>query len=251
MTLGALYDPAAPKPIWRWRCRTSGWPPRNGPGGGACARSAGKNCCWCSQRTVTRQKEPYISLEWTPAVECTDSDNPSNPFVSTSAHLAYRLAPYFGSPSLYFALPCATCTARDPDRYVGPWNRRTANPVLLIGNSEGDPATPYEDAVSTERELTRGGLLTLEWFGHTAFFQRRVRRHRGRALSDRQGTPVPRHRLAAGPRAGGGSRPRRRKRWTTGSPPSADHKAQKPGAAQRRGRAGDARSSAGPPAPRS
>jgi hypothetical protein len=41
----------------------------------------------------------------------------------------------------------------------------------LIGNSEGDPATPYEDAVSTEREMRNARLLTLKSFGHTAFRQ--------------------------------------------------------------------------------
>jgi pimeloyl-ACP methyl ester carboxylesterase len=119
-----------------------------------------------------RQQEPYFGIEWTAAVECTDSDNPSNPFVWPFwARLADREAPYFGSLWVYFALPCATWPARDRDRYTGPWDRRTANPVLLIGNSQGDPATPYEDAVSTEREMANARLLTLDSFGHAAFGQ--------------------------------------------------------------------------------
>jgi pimeloyl-ACP methyl ester carboxylesterase len=171
MTLGALYDPAAStdlalalQDLWlasEERARGRAYTLR-------------KRLLPVLVRPThgLRQEEPYFGLEWTPAVECTDSDNPSNPFVWPFwARLADRLAPYFGSPWLYFALPCATWPARDPDRYTGPWNRRTANPVLLIGNSEGDPATPYEDAVSTERELGNARLLTLESFGHAAFFQ--------------------------------------------------------------------------------
>jgi pimeloyl-ACP methyl ester carboxylesterase len=122
------------------------------------------------RRGLLRQEEPYFGFEWTPAVQCTDSDNPSNPFVWPFwARKADRIGPYFGSAWLYFALPCATWPVRDPDRYTGPWDRRTANPVLLIGNRLGDPATRYEDAVSTQRRLADARLLMLNSFGHTAF----------------------------------------------------------------------------------
>lgn len=124
------------------------------------------------RRALVRQAEPYLGFEWGPAVQCTDSDNPSNPFVWPFwAHKADRIGPYFGSAWLYFALPCATWPVRDPDRYTGPWNRHTANPVLLIGNRLGDPATPYEDAVSTQRRMANARLLTLNSYGHTAFTQ--------------------------------------------------------------------------------
>ena len=45
------------------------------------------------------------------------------------------------------------------DRYTGPWNHRTASPILVIGNT-GDPITPY-------RDLARARLLTVNGFGHT------------------------------------------------------------------------------------
>ena len=118
--------------------------------------------------------EPYLGFEWTPAVECTDSDNPSNPWEwPRFARRADREAPYFGSPWLYYSLVCATWPAVDPDRYTGPWDRVTANPVLLIGNRLGDPATPYEDAVSTTRMMGNARLLTLDGYGHTAFRESR------------------------------------------------------------------------------
>ena len=72
----------------------------------------------------------------------------------------------FGSPWIYVSLPCATWPASDPDRYAGPWNRPTANPLLLIGNQLGDPATPYDDAERTAtRVLANVRLLTLDSFG--------------------------------------------------------------------------------------
>jgi pimeloyl-ACP methyl ester carboxylesterase len=116
-----------------------------------------------------QQDEPYLGLEWTAAVLCLDSLNPSNPFVWPHyARAADRLAPYFGSWWVYVvSQPCATWPASDPDRYAGPWNRERENPILLIGNTQ-DPATPYEDAQSTTRELGNARLLTLNTFGHIA-----------------------------------------------------------------------------------
>jgi len=123
-----------------------------------------------SRGVRTPEDEPYFGIEAGPAVQCTDSDNPSSPWLwPLYAHKADREAPYFGSIWVYFSLPCATWPATDVDRYTGPWNRRTANPLLLVGNSEGDPATPYEDAVSTTRRLADARLLTYQAWGHAAF----------------------------------------------------------------------------------
>ena len=116
-----------------------------------------------------RQEEPYFGIEWLPAVECTDSVNPDNPWQwPRFARLADRRAYPFGAAWVFFSQPCASWPADDPDRYSGPFDRRTANPILLIGNSLGDPATPYEDARQTEGILADARLLTLESFGHTA-----------------------------------------------------------------------------------
>ena len=61
--------------------------------------------------------------------------------------------------------------AEDPDRYLAPWDKQTANPLLLIGNRGGDPATPYDDARTTAtRRLADARLLTLDSFGHTAAY---------------------------------------------------------------------------------
>ena len=63
--------------------------------------------------------------------------------------------------------PCSTWPARSINRYAGPWNRRTASPVLVIGNTF-DPATPYRGALAMARQLGRARLLTLDGYGHTA-----------------------------------------------------------------------------------
>lgn len=121
--------------------------------------------------------EPYAGYEWTQAVECTDSLNPSNPWlwVRYARRADRESGSPFGSPWVFGALGCATWPVTDPDRYLGPWDLPTANPVLLIGNRLGDPATPYEDAVSTSKRLANARLLTLDIYGHAAFGGNRSR----------------------------------------------------------------------------
>lgn len=116
------------------------------------------------------EEEPYYGLEWFSAVTCTDSVNPDDPqaWPAVARALDAETGP-FGSPWTYYSLTCATWPAEDRDRYLGPWNRPTANPILLVGNSLGDPATPYEGAQASAGELADARLLTLDSFGHTAF----------------------------------------------------------------------------------
>jgi len=55
---------------------------------------------------------------------------------------------------------------RTADPYSGPWNRRPARPVLVVGNT-ADPATPYANAVAMAAQLSRARLLTVKGYGHT------------------------------------------------------------------------------------
>ncbi|HET8787745.1 MAG TPA: alpha/beta hydrolase [Actinomycetes bacterium] len=64
---------------------------------------------------------------------------------------------------------CEPWPGWDKDHYDGPWNRTTANPVLVVGNLF-DPATPYHGAVTVDRLLPRSRLLTLAGWGHTSLF---------------------------------------------------------------------------------
>ncbi|HEX3778344.1 MAG TPA: alpha/beta hydrolase [Pseudonocardiaceae bacterium] len=63
--------------------------------------------------------------------------------------------------------PCADWP-KSADTYQGPWNRPTANPILLIGNT-GDPATAYRDSVAMSHDLADARLLTVNQYGHTEF----------------------------------------------------------------------------------
>ena len=125
------------------------------------------------ERPQSRQvrQEPYAGVEWFNAVSCADTENPSNKMSwSTFAREADSEAPGFGPLWTYASTPCATWPVTDPDRYAGPWDKETANPILLIGNRQGDPATPYDDARTTTNRLADSRLLTLNSFGHTAAY---------------------------------------------------------------------------------
>jgi pimeloyl-ACP methyl ester carboxylesterase len=122
------------------------------------------------QERFGRQDEPYQQvLEGYAGVWCSDGDNPDDPSAwARAARAADRRWPYFGR-AWNWASICAVWPGQDRDRYAGPFNRRTANPVLVVGNLF-DPATRYQDAVSTERMLPRARLLTVEGWGHTSLF---------------------------------------------------------------------------------
>jgi hypothetical protein len=64
--------------------------------------------------------------------------------------------------------PCASWLARDPDRYSGPWDAKTRNPVLVIG-TRYDPNTGYANARRVAGLLGNAVLLTHDGYGHLSF----------------------------------------------------------------------------------
>jgi pimeloyl-ACP methyl ester carboxylesterase len=115
---------------------------------------------------------PYDnSFEAQSAVICTDGNHPKKAS-SWPAKTAARdkAAPYFGRAWGWIDVQCAssTWTVRDEDSYRGPFNRRTAKPVLLVGNY-WDPATNYRASVSSSRLLPNSRLLASNNWGHTAY----------------------------------------------------------------------------------
>jgi pimeloyl-ACP methyl ester carboxylesterase len=161
-TLGALYDP-------------SSWPALaellqeldtlTSPTRAAASLRA------LQRRLGLRAPEPYEQvLEGYAGVWCLDPKNPDHPAAwARAARRADRRDPYFGRPWNWFGSICASWPGKDRDRYLGPFDRRTANHVLVVGNVN-DPATRYQDAVSTARILDKGRLLTVAGSGHTSLF---------------------------------------------------------------------------------
>jgi pimeloyl-ACP methyl ester carboxylesterase len=105
------------------------------------------------------------------AILCTDGLFPAEAAQWPAAAAAReKAAPHFGSALAWNDSACAssTWTVRDEDAYTGPFNRRTAAPVLVVG-SFWDPATNYAGAVSTSRLLPNSRLLSSDNWGHTAY----------------------------------------------------------------------------------
>jgi pimeloyl-ACP methyl ester carboxylesterase len=125
-----------------------------------------------ARASFAKRSFPYDnSLDAYAAVMCTDGRHPKDaakwPAMAANAD---RRAPYFGRAWAWASVQCArdTWTARDEDAYSGPFNRRTKNPVLVVG-SWWDPATNYHDAEAVSRMLPNSRLLSSDNWGHTAY----------------------------------------------------------------------------------
>jgi pimeloyl-ACP methyl ester carboxylesterase len=110
-------------------------------------------------------------LEGFPAVACSDSDNPdSHAAWFAAAEDAEAQFGYFGRAWTWISSICAVWPGVGADRYTGPWNARTANPVLVVGNFF-DPATRYEGAQTVAGLLPNSRLLSYAGWGHTAYLE--------------------------------------------------------------------------------
>jgi pimeloyl-ACP methyl ester carboxylesterase len=123
---------------------------------------------WTGGSGGTPPPPEYDFREQRYAVQCLESPNPRRPDVFQKlAALAFARAGDVGRAWVWGDEPCATWQAVAADRYSGPWNRRTAKPILVIGNTF-DPQTPHEGAVAMAKELALARLLTVEGYGHSA-----------------------------------------------------------------------------------
>ncbi|HYZ09365.1 MAG TPA: alpha/beta hydrolase [Pseudonocardiaceae bacterium] len=116
--------------------------------------------------------EPYLAnrTEAFNAIQCSDSTVPTDTAIYSQMALSEdSRVPYFGRIGVFDMMPCAFWRAKDTDRYTGPWNRRTAAPILVL-NSRFDPSTPLHGAYDGARELARARVLVVEGAGHTTMY---------------------------------------------------------------------------------
>ena len=114
---------------------------------------------------------PYPNfVESFPGVICADSVNPvGHAAWSVAGAEADEQFGYFGRIWTWASSTCAVWEGFDEDRYLGPFDHQTANPVLVVGTLF-DPATRYEGAVIVHDLLTNSSLLTVAGWGHTSLF---------------------------------------------------------------------------------
>jgi pimeloyl-ACP methyl ester carboxylesterase len=115
-----------------------------------------------------RDHAKYASDQQGSAVQCAESPNPrpAELFRSLGRFVAASFGPV-GLVDLWQDSPCASWQAKATDRYGGPWDRPTANTILVIGNTH-DLSTAYRNSVAMARELAKARLLTVDGYGHTA-----------------------------------------------------------------------------------
>ncbi|MBU2669380.1 alpha/beta hydrolase [Actinoplanes bogorensis] len=167
MALSSLYDVEAGAEVTEmaaamWRLTTPG---------AKVAAAAEAIVLRAHQRSIGRSFPYDNSYDAYTAVMCTDGRHPRTgaDWVKAGAKADQR-APYFGRAWAWASAPCArdTWTVRDEDAYMGPFDRRTKNPVLVVG-SLWDPATNYVDAVKSSRLIPNSRLLSSANWGHTAY----------------------------------------------------------------------------------
>jgi pimeloyl-ACP methyl ester carboxylesterase len=105
-----------------------------------------------------------------PGVLCSDSMNPTSYQAwSDQGAIADERFGYFGRLWTWVSSICAVWPGADQDRFLGPFDHRTANPLLIVGNMF-DPATRYEGAVKLHHLMRNSFLLTVHGWGHGAIF---------------------------------------------------------------------------------
>jgi pimeloyl-ACP methyl ester carboxylesterase len=107
-------------------------------------------------------------VEGQPGVICSETDNPSTADAwATAGRAADREFGYFGRIWTWTTSQCAVWPGKDHDRFTGPFNHQTANPVLVIGNRY-DPVTKLDAAAAVANMMPGAGLLMLDGWGHTS-----------------------------------------------------------------------------------
>lgn len=101
------------------------------------------------------------------AVICGESPNPETAEADArQAKASFRRADLSAWP---FGASCVGWTRRAAKPYLGPWDRMTRHPTLVIG-STFDPATAFGSSVRLAQELADARLLPVNGFGHTVLF---------------------------------------------------------------------------------
>ncbi|MFB6890532.1 alpha/beta fold hydrolase [Kitasatospora sp. NPDC056327] len=113
---------------------------------------------------------PYSADDSYYGVNCQDKPYPSNPWTFVNVAKAWeKESPTFGRYQAFDGPTCSSwpAPARDAERFTGPWNRRTATPVMVIGNLY-DPATNYTFSQRMQRQLGNAVLVSVDVVEHCA-----------------------------------------------------------------------------------
>lgn len=156
--LGPMYDPS------------EGWPQLREALAGA-LRGDASGMLTLVDEFVGRDAEGHYrdnSIDALYAVNCLDrTDRADAAETAVLAEEWAHQAPVFGAYFAWGNLPCDTWPAAatdEPHRIAAPGS----GPIMVVG-TKYDPATPYEWAVSMERDLANAALVSWDADGHTGY----------------------------------------------------------------------------------
>jgi hypothetical protein len=113
-------------------------------------------------------EQRYFGVEQTFSVVCSETPNPNSTAFRVLDGFALERSGPMGQLWSWGTEVCSTWPAAAADPYTGPWQARTANPVLVSGMTF-DPATNYRGSLEMHRLLRGSRLLTIDGYGHGAF----------------------------------------------------------------------------------
>jgi pimeloyl-ACP methyl ester carboxylesterase len=151
-------------------------------------------------RVLTGAFSSAASAPGLPAIGLTCADSPARQGPHAWRSVVDRLSAVsfsFGPVISWWRwAPCASWPARSADRYTGPWNATTKNPILVIG-TRFDSNTPFAAARRSARRLGNAVLLTHDGYSHTSrndpstCVQRATTAYLTRLVAPQRGTVCP------------------------------------------------------------
>lgn len=122
-------------------------------------------------KTLARQFGPVVheSLVSATALQCADKPAPvvgSEAWPTVIPRFTRANFVLGATNGWWLWAPCATWPVETANRYSGPWNATTANPILVVG-TRVDPRTPIGGARRVAKLLGNALLLTHDGYGHT------------------------------------------------------------------------------------
>ncbi|QRV92028.1 Abhydrolase domain-containing protein [Ceratobasidium sp. AG-Ba] len=121
------------------------------------------------RQTNATEKASVYGLQSITCADAIDAGNTTtrdvfDEMVRVTRDVSQMFGPAFEIGGFY----CHRWPVRAVERYTGPWNKKLANPILVIGN-EADPVTPYRSAKSVADALGDSAILVeQDDYGHAS-----------------------------------------------------------------------------------
>ncbi|CAE6461451.1 unnamed protein product [Rhizoctonia solani] len=122
-----------------------------------------------TNNTTNDDPAPDYAFQGVTCADALDAGNTTTKDVfDFLVHITRTVSPMFGPSWGDGGLYCHRWPVRAVERYTGPWNKKLANPILVIGN-EADPVTPYIVAKKVADALGDSAILIQQDdYGHTS-----------------------------------------------------------------------------------